>query len=295
MCGIAGVMRQGVWKLTPAGITNLLLQLQTRGTDATGVAWCKDGLVNVLKSPQKAEDFVQTDEFKRDLQSICDADWALFHTRQATHGNPQNNLNNHPVHNENGLLIHNGIVYPEEKLEAQGETDSEQILLHLQKDEWSGLKTFSGSMAIAYVNYKHVDRFYLYRHFSPIEYGRCNDLFVFGSTQAILQEVFGKEFKTKILPANSVYKVTADRMKQLCSVKIKTLVTTYHPMTDDDWRDYCSHLPNWYNTYYTPSTQTTPTDNYVPLKYRVVKSGKGDSDDLQIRADSDLGLTHFAF
>ena len=236
MCGIAGFYRQGNKKLTPDDVRQLLVTLQQRGTDATGMAWKIGNEVKVIKAPLKAEEFVNLPQFSQSVNEVCDAQWALFHTRQATHGSPKEDNNNHPIVNSKGLIIHNGMVsIAEEFTDAQGQTDTEQMLLCLQKYGFKGIARVYGSLAIAYVDFSRPDRFYLYAHTSPIAYSRSDNLFLFASTVNILKSVYqGVGFF--VLPHNRVFRVNRPILHHIKKVVAGTVFPPqkYTP----DWTSY---------------------------------------------------------
>lgn len=204
MCRIAGII--GNKNVKPENIVKALLSMESGGKDATGMAWFDGEQVWTMKSPMMASDFVENQDVRRELPRAAKAKWILLHTRQATHGGPENNLNNHPIVSQKGLIIHNGVVSPSMNLSgARGQTDTEQIMLHIQKYGFKGLENMNGWLAIAYVNFKRPDRVYLYRDGVPIVYS-SNGFFAFASTQAILKDGFDIE-STKTLPIGKVFKV----------------------------------------------------------------------------------------
>jgi predicted glutamine amidotransferase len=139
MCGIAGI-----WKLEETGydflplIKELMKNSETRGTDATGVAYLakREGTERTLfyhKMPippkQYAKEFADK-IIPKDFKAI------IIHNRHATQGDPKFNKNNHPfVANApvTFAFIHNGIIHtkyagPREK---PAETDSVEVFLEI--------------------------------------------------------------------------------------------------------------------------------------------------------------------
>lgn len=212
MCGIAGTY--GSNTLTPEEITSLLVRLQTRGTDATGMAWMAGDKVRVLKGPAPADLFVLTRSYQEVIAEVSQAKWAMFHCRHATHGNPENNDNNHPITNEGGVLVHNGVVHPETWLtEAKGECDSEQLLLYLLKYGWKGLSKLTGSLAFAYCDMAQADSLYLYAHVHQIV--MAENRMVWASTKSILGEP-GEELKSE-----TVFRVSSKEIREVTTVQPK--------------------------------------------------------------------------
>jgi len=216
MCGIAGIIGG---KVTPSQITDTLLQMQVRGTDATGISWYNGKEVHVVKSACKASEFVDLPDFTNNLAAICGAKWVLMHTRAATHGSPADSKNNHPIVNKHGLLIHNGIVTPvTEHLTAQGQTDSEQLLLNIQKYGFEGIGKLSGWAAIAYVNFGHQDTVYLFRDGAPIKFSVENRVVRFGSLHEFILGLGGT--RSIVLPSGRVFKVANSKIGVVKKVRL---------------------------------------------------------------------------
>jgi glucosamine 6-phosphate synthetase-like amidotransferase/phosphosugar isomerase protein len=224
MCGIAGWYKNSSSTFTEKVLKSLLVQTSTRGKDATGICWGTDDhekqlSVKVLKGPMEASKFIETKDFKEAIDEILKARWVLVHCRQATHGSPKDNNNNHPIFNDKGLVIHNGVVYPHQKFKTNGDTDTEQILLSIQElglDK--GVENISGSLAIAYVDFKK-SGFYLYRNDqSPLVWGRHNRSLVFASARDILKDSLHPKrlfmnvtcLKAEYMPSHIMYHVTTD-------------------------------------------------------------------------------------
>jgi len=71
--------------------------------------------------------------------------WFVGHTRWATHGDPKNNANNHPILHGNVLGVHNGVLRNHESIlaetgrqDAASEVDSEAIFAAVNKWGVSG-------------------------------------------------------------------------------------------------------------------------------------------------------------
>ena len=109
MCAIFGVLdfRR---KLTPAqrravfrGLANAA---QIRGTDASGVAYVRDGAIQIQKAPRPAS--------KMRWRIPPEARYLMGHTRMTTQGAASQNYNNHPVPGRAGsqpfALAHNGVL-----------------------------------------------------------------------------------------------------------------------------------------------------------------------------------------
>jgi len=214
MCGIAGIIRANdKFQIKPKNITKTLLSLQSRGTDATGIAWLDEGKkFLVLKAPCKAEDFVTLPEYIENLPRIVKSKQILMHARWATQGSPMNNVNNHPIWNSEGLIIHNGVISVSKNLPADGYTDTEQIMLYIQKFGWkAGLKEVRGSLSIAYASFSDGD-IYFYSESNPFVYARNDNVFIFASTETIASDGFGIDRKCfKDLKKQTVFRLVKNR------------------------------------------------------------------------------------
>ena len=130
MCGIVGYV--GKEKALPI-ILNGLKFLEYRGYDSAGVAYYKNGMVEVKKEVGKIANLDKLINYDEDTYL------GIGHTRWATHGKPSV-LNAHPHVNGKFTVVHNGIIenYLElkEKLLRNGvsfksETDTEIIAVLL--------------------------------------------------------------------------------------------------------------------------------------------------------------------
>lgn len=110
MCGIAGaIMPNSTPEERLRVARNLLIESQTRGTDATGIGFhLDDGTPQVLKHGTKAAEFVKAPVFNGlELPSTF-----ILHTRRTTKGSEKDNKNNHPLVSAatGAILVHNGVV-----------------------------------------------------------------------------------------------------------------------------------------------------------------------------------------
>ena len=107
MCGLAGFIGNFSYNEKVRMSESLLMAIQERGRDATGYFTVLHGKSKVVKLHLPAEEFIpQMDEdFGR---------FAMLHVRAATHGEPEDNRNNHPIIGRKYILTHNGIVYNRE-------------------------------------------------------------------------------------------------------------------------------------------------------------------------------------
>ncbi len=117
MCGLFGFVHYGNHEIKNLqDITNALAEESAvRGTDATGIAFNKNGQLNILKEAKSA----YTIDFKHpdDVVSL------IGHTRHSTHGSEKKNYNNHPFsgkcNNGNFALAHNGVLINDKDLKKK--------------------------------------------------------------------------------------------------------------------------------------------------------------------------------
>ena len=70
-------------------LTNSLAeQSAVRGTDATGIAFCKNGNISIVKEAKSA--------YRLDLKHPDNTTALIGHTRHSTQGSERKNYNNHP-------------------------------------------------------------------------------------------------------------------------------------------------------------------------------------------------------
>lgn len=107
MCGIAGfnLVAADAHIDSKALTIDLLHQIESRGTDAAGVAWWHEDVLWVQKDGMRARWFT---EF---LDMPSNATNVIMHTRLGTQGSETNNDNNHPVVTGNIVGVHNGCIY----------------------------------------------------------------------------------------------------------------------------------------------------------------------------------------
>lgn len=200
MCGIAGYKCFGNERPTKDELESLLLGIMSRGKDATGVAWIEKERLQVVKAPITAGKFIKSKEWKK----VPIAKTMIMHARAATQGKPEENMNNHPVFNKDGMaLTHNGMISNDKtlsvskKYKMDAEVDSEIILKLVENGWWSNIKNLnelSGGFACAMIWERKPDELLLFRHSNPIvvHMDKKRDILFWASTKAILLDALVK-------------------------------------------------------------------------------------------------------
>lgn len=201
MCGIAGFSISD----TEHRVINsrklaksLLLEIQKRGTDATGAAWSET--VNDERQIFYAKQQVPASHFVNDLDTLMPRHTrtAILHTRYATKGSPANEDNNHPILVPNGVIgVHNGVIVNDDDLFDQhgwdriAEVDSEAIF-QLLADPSLGIARLGeliGRAAIAWFDVADANTLHIARlEGSPLVIGHTlRGSVVFASTEPLLK------------------------------------------------------------------------------------------------------------
>lgn len=112
MCGIAGfnLVAADAHIDSKALTIDLLHQIESRGTDATGVAWWHENVLWVQKDGMRARWFTEFLDMPPSATNV------IMHTRLGTQGSETNNDNNHPVVTGNIVGVHNGCIYNDDSL-----------------------------------------------------------------------------------------------------------------------------------------------------------------------------------
>ena len=209
MCSIWGFARLPTFRddqrsraLLISRTKKLAVASSARGTDATGIAWLRPGnTLRVWKGPVTPAQFAGQGALWQELESDLPT-FAIGHGRQATHGAPAQNVNNHPVFSLRAgiALVHNGVISNHEQIirdcggKRDGQVDTEALLRSVMHQLGTGkggypsairetVNSCYGSQAVALLTQEHPDRLYLWRAGNPLALGYDRELGVvwFGS------------------------------------------------------------------------------------------------------------------
>jgi len=191
MCGIGGFSLSKNSKINARKLSNALLtELDVRGNQASGFAYQLNNEQGVFKK--------DTSGSMLSLKGMPrEAEYAILHTRFATHGSTSDMANNHPIQSPDKSidLVHNGVIYNHALLRKElefklPEVDTSVIPALLQQFERNTDKfsMLDGDASVAWLDRKDkgVLRVARISH-SPLAVAQVKDgSFVFASTKSIL-------------------------------------------------------------------------------------------------------------
>ena len=112
MCGIFGIVNYGpIDKSIPALkaealrtlVSELLINAEIRGMSASGIAMLCGTEVSLIKAAVRGSSLPNYPSYRKVLANIKNNSFRALigHTRAPTKGSPRNNLNNHPIVEQN--------------------------------------------------------------------------------------------------------------------------------------------------------------------------------------------------
>lgn len=198
MCGLFGFLKYGNEPIKDlSGLTNSLAeQSALRGTDATGIAFCKNGNISIVKEAKSA--------YTLDLKHPDNTTALIGHTRHSTQGSERKNYNNHPFagrcKNARFSLAHNGVLINDKELrdkyklpKSKVETDSfiaVQLIESKRQLNFDSIKFMAekieGSFSFSILDDKNC--LYLIKGDSPLSILHFPEyrIYVYASTEEIL-------------------------------------------------------------------------------------------------------------
>ena len=234
MCGILGVClninisrSEDDLMQIKLDFADLLSAAEVRGTDAAGVYIVnKDSEIVYHKAPVAGSVLADSDSLWDMLNEyVSEKTVAIIgHTRFATHGDPADNDNNHPIFDHPIIGVHNGMIRNHEKLNKRfakaAEVDSAAIMALLRVKSKNApmkietltdnLHELDGPFAIAVADSRKPDGIFMARNHNPVNFFRERDagLLWFASTAEILNDGIGAPLgKTFEMPANTCCRI----------------------------------------------------------------------------------------
>jgi len=141
MCGIFGFISKNGETLKLSKIEQIAKVTMRRGPHAWGMAWVdSSGILHTYKQSGRIVDSLGL------LAMASDAVMLAGHCRYATHGDPADNLNNHPHDAGDAWVIHNGQIIDyldiakRHRLKRHTDCDSEVLGLMIAKFKGDPLK-----------------------------------------------------------------------------------------------------------------------------------------------------------
>lgn len=134
MCGVFGFVSYDGKGPAMGQLQKIATATMSRGPHAFGFAWIDGrGRLHSFKQSGRIVDSIGL------LQLAEDARFLIGHCRYATHGTPENNLNNHPHPADGGWIVHNGVIRGYESIVRRhdffpvSECDSEALGLLIEE------------------------------------------------------------------------------------------------------------------------------------------------------------------
>lgn len=188
MCGVFGFVSWDGKGPSLKRLEAIARVTMRRGPHAFGFAWidCK-GRLKMFKQTGKISDHLGL------LAMAADARLLIGHCRYATHGSPENNLNNHPHSADGGWIVHNGVIGHHEELIANHDlhpvTNCDSEVLGLLIEEGNGTLKRRCIEAVQYASGRPLvmlglwkpGRLIALRSGNPLSMGVCDGRAYFGS------------------------------------------------------------------------------------------------------------------
>jgi len=181
MCGVFGFVSFNGKGPSMKRLEAIAAVTERRGPHAFGFSWVDSkGRIKMFKSTGKITNALGVLTLARDAVML------IGHCRYATHGAPENNLNNHPFPADGGWYVHNGVISNHEDIIADNhfapvtECDSEVLGMLIEAGEGrlrqrcvEAVQYASGSPLVMLGLWKTPGRLIALRSGNPLSLGLC--------------------------------------------------------------------------------------------------------------------------
>ncbi len=223
MCGILGLIKNtDVSKedLNIEDIIKTLFQLsESRGSDASGIAYSIKKSTTIIKAPEKAAVLtksIQWNKLFREISSNSNSTsfFVIGHSRLATNGDSREDQNNQPIQGKNSIVIHNGIVVNEDQifkkyptLHKKNKTDSELFILLYELFKQKGYSSISSVQKIFSEIYGESNialadtienSIILATNTGSIFYVQIHNILIFASEEYFIKRIISKFLNTRL-------------------------------------------------------------------------------------------------
>jgi glucosamine 6-phosphate synthetase-like amidotransferase/phosphosugar isomerase protein len=150
MCGVFGFVSYNGDGPSIARLKIMAKNTERRGPHAFGFAWIdSNDRLRMFKATGRISERLDV------LHLLADAKMVIGHCRYATHGKPENNINNHPHPVDGGWLVHNGVISSHaeiaesENFEPVTECDTEILGQLIETGEGTMVERCKQAVAVA--------------------------------------------------------------------------------------------------------------------------------------------------
>ena len=174
---------------------------EERGTDASGIAYVKDGKITIFKRPKPAH------KIRFNVPNGTKA--VMGHTRMTTQGNEKFNYNNHPFYGHADIdfaFAHNGVLHNDKELRKEKhlpnvkiETDSYvavQLIEQQRKLDLNTLKSMAEDVqgSFCFTALDENNNLYIVKGNNPMHLIHFEELgiYVYASTESIMKKALKK-------------------------------------------------------------------------------------------------------
>ena len=189
MCAVFGFLDYK-GKISNAVLKRLIHYLsvaaEVRGTDATGIAYVRDGSMVTYKKPKPAHKVKLF--FPRDTRAV------IGHTRFTTQGSEKRNCNNHPFKGHCGkesfALAHNGVLYNDRELRREQHLPTTPI----ETDTYVAVQLLEQGGSFVFTILRNDNTLFLVKGNNPLTvyHFPTLGLYIYASTKSILDNALKK-------------------------------------------------------------------------------------------------------